>query len=75
MAGEFISGEFPHIYGNPRLVSFAYFLNREYFPEHDELCAAEGEIMIAALMDGAEGEKLAQYSDLNERLFSKYYQR
>ncbi len=75
VAGEFISGEFPHIYGNPRLVSFAYFLNREYFPEHDELCAAEGEIMIAALIDGAEGEKLAQYSDLNERLFSKYYQR
>ena len=37
------------IFGDFRLVSYAYFLEREYFPEHDAHCAAEGERLLAEL--------------------------
>ena len=30
------------IIGDPRLVKYTYFLEREYFPMHDALCMSEG---------------------------------
>ena len=34
-----------HIYGEFRLVKYAQFLAANYFPLHDEMCAAEGYLM------------------------------
>ena len=42
-------GNFPLVVGPFRLTRFAYFLLREVYPAHDELCRAEGEIMLRAL--------------------------
>jgi predicted metal-dependent phosphoesterase TrpH len=35
------------VYADMRLVKYAHFLLREYFPKHDELCRREAEIMQA----------------------------
>ena len=42
-------GNFPLVVGSFRLTRFAYFLLREVYPAHDELCRAEGEIMLRSL--------------------------
>ena len=42
-------GNFPLVVGPFRLTRFAYFLLRELYPAHDELCRIEGEIMLRAL--------------------------
>ena len=42
-------GNFPLVVGPFRLTRFAYFLLREVYPAHDELCRVEGEIMLRAL--------------------------
>jgi len=42
-------GNFPLVVGPFRLTAFVYFLLREVFPRHDELCRVEGEIMRRAL--------------------------
>ena len=42
-------GNFPLVVGPFRLTRFAYFLLREVYPVHDELCRIEGEIMLRAL--------------------------
>ena len=36
----------PRIYGNLRLVKYASFLLREYFPIHDQLCQTQGSVML-----------------------------
>ena len=41
--------EFPTVVGEFRMVKLAYFLLREYFPEHDRLCRCEGEAMLRHL--------------------------
>jgi hypothetical protein len=38
-----------HVYGPMRLVKYAHFLLREFYPGHDALCREEGEAMIAHL--------------------------
>ncbi len=45
VAVEAVEGEFPRLHGPFRLVKLAYFLLREIFPFHDELCAEEGRSM------------------------------
>ena len=45
IAVEAVEGEFPRLCGSFRLVKFAYFLLREVFPLHDELCVEEGRLM------------------------------
>ena len=45
VAVEAVPGEFPRLFGPFRLVRFAYFLLREVFPLHDELCVEEGRLM------------------------------
>ena len=44
-----IPGTYPVIAGPFRLTKFLFFLLREVFPRHDELCRIEGEIMRRAL--------------------------
>ncbi len=45
VAVEAVAGEFPRLFGSFRLVKLAYFLLREVFPLHDELCVEEGRLM------------------------------
>lgn len=40
------TGSIPRIYGNLRLVKYASFLLREYFPIHDQLCKTQGSVML-----------------------------
>ena len=49
VAVHWIPDTFPIAVGPFRLVKFVYFLLREVFPGHDELCRVEGEIMRRAL--------------------------
>ena len=42
-------GNFPLVVGSFRLTRFAYFLLREVYPAHDELCRVEGGIMLRSL--------------------------
>lgn len=45
LAVEALPGEFPHLAGDFRLIRYAYFLLREFYPEHNRLCREEGEAM------------------------------
>ena len=56
-------GNFPLVVGPFRLVRFAYFLLREVYPAHDELCRVEGEIMRRSLA----GEELDARGELARR--------
>ena len=44
-----IPDTYPTVVGPFRLVKFVYFLLREVYPAHDELCRIEGEIMLRGL--------------------------
>ncbi len=44
-----LPGEHPIVAGPYRLCKYTYFLLREYFPNHDELCRVEGEILLRYL--------------------------
>ncbi len=44
-----IPDTYPLVAGPFRLTKLVYFLLREFYPEHDELCRVEGEIMRRAL--------------------------
>ena len=46
IAAEAYKGEFTRFYGDFELVKYAHFLRRNYFPKHNELCRASGELMI-----------------------------
>ena len=46
VAVEAMPGQNPRAHGPFRLVKYALFLIREVFPAHDELCAAEGRLML-----------------------------
>ncbi len=43
------AGDSPQLYGAFRLVRYAYFLWRQYFPAHNELCRDEARMMAEAL--------------------------
>jgi len=74
IAGEFIHGEFPHLFGDFRLVMFAHFLLREYFPEHDEICEAEGALMLDAVLGNSESGKIQKkFKGRIPELFKKYW--
>ncbi len=49
LALEEVPGEFPRLIGDFRLAKLGYFLLREYFPKHRELCRKEGELLLEAL--------------------------
>ena len=41
--------EFPKYYGDFRLVKYAYFLRRAYYPTHDEISQREGRLMLDSI--------------------------
>ncbi len=47
VAVEALPNEKVRAFGPFRMVQYAQFLLREFFPKHDELCAEEGRLMIA----------------------------
>ena len=60
-------GNFPLVVGPFRLTRFAYFLLREVYPAHDELCRVEGEIMLRSLAGDepdARGELARRHGDV-----------
>lgn len=49
VAVECLPGECSRVYGGYRLVKYAHFLLREYFPEHDRACAIDSCAMLEHL--------------------------
>ena len=47
VAVESLPGDYPRAYGPFRLVKYAHFLLRQFYPAHDALCVPEGEAMLA----------------------------
>lgn len=45
--------EYPIMAGDFRLTKFAYFLHREFYPHHNEICQLEGSIMRSYYSEGA----------------------
>lgn len=61
VAVEALPGETPRAYGPFRFVKYALFLMREVFPQHDKLCAEEGELMLNHIAgDRGAASRLAQ---------------
>lgn len=56
-----IPGTYPLVVGPFRLTKLVFFLLREFYPEHDELCAIEGDIMRRALA-GEEPDPVGELS-------------
>jgi len=74
VAVEAVSGEFPRLYGPFRLVQFAYFLMREVFPLHDELCQEEGRLMRShAAGDASAADALGALSGRVEALYRRLW--
>lgn len=77
VAVQNVPGHFPVIAGHLRLVKYAYFLLREYFPLHNILCREEGEIAISALSgDISQEEAVERLSKMKGRvnnLFKRYW--
>jgi hypothetical protein len=72
VAIEALPGAQVLVHGPMRLVKYAHFLLREYFPGHDELCREEGEAMIAYLGgDGSARERLAGMQGRTLELFHR----
>ena len=64
----------PRIWGSFRLVRYAQFLLREYFPEHDELCQAEGNMMLSALRGQLSKEVLAPFAkQLTQKCLDRFF--
>jgi predicted metal-dependent phosphoesterase TrpH len=53
-------GEVAEVYGPFRLVKFAYFLLREVMPQHDVLCAMEGQLMLDHLAGDGQAASILQ---------------
>jgi len=75
VAVEALPGETPRIHGPFRLVKFAHFLLREVFPQHDDLCADEGALMMRHLAGDANAvealrDRRGRAGELYERLWA-----
>ena len=75
LAVEDVEQRFPRYYGDFRLIKFQYFLNREFYPIHDALCAEQA-VLLDRVLDGDDAalEELAKQQTAVEDLFKKYYQ-
>ena len=60
VAVHWIPEEHPVVVGPFRLTKFVYFLIREFYPDHDALCNAEGEIMRRDIAGYGEPDAAAQ---------------
>lgn len=64
----------PRIWGSFRLVRYAQFLLREYFPEHDELCQTEGNMMLSALRGHLSKEVLSPFAkQLTQKCLDRFF--
>ena len=74
VAIESLPNDRPRPVGPMRLVKFALFLEREVFPQHDELCVEEGRLMQAYIA-GKPGaaDDLARLSGRTKALYDKYW--
>ena len=74
VAVEAVEGEFPRLYGSFRLVKLAYFLMREVFPLHDELCVEEGRLMLEYLAgDRGAADALASLRGRTSALYDRLW--
>jgi hypothetical protein len=74
VAVEAVPGEFPRVVGPFRLVKFAYFLLRDFYPLHDRLCAAEGQLLLDHLAgDPGAVARLAALQGQVPALWRKYW--
>lgn len=74
VAGTFYRGSGPELLGDLRYVSFAYYLMREFYPEHDAACKLVGGLMSSYLRGACSDEavKAAGQKHL-QNLFDKYW--
>ncbi len=64
----------PRLWGSYRLVRYAQFLMREFYPEHDELCQTEGNMMLAALRGTVSKEALSAFAkQLTQKCFDRFF--
>ena len=76
VAVHWIPGHAPVAAGSFRLTRFVYFLLREYYPQHDALCAVEGDILRRYLA-GEEPEAKAILKNRKgsvERFMNQYWE-
>ena len=67
-------GEHPFFWGDFRLVRYAEFLQRDFFPEHDEMCVIDGKLMLQTLRGDSPLESVNSISrDCTEKLFRRYW--
>lgn len=66
------AGRADQVYGSYRLVRYTHFLLKNYFVEHDDLCAAEGKAMKAAVRNEKvfENNILSDIESLRNRIFN-----
>lgn len=76
-AVQTVPDHFPIVAGEYRLVRFAYFLLREFYPAHDEVCRRESEPMSAFLANDMEETEMRARLDAmrggTAALFRKYW--
>ena len=68
-----LPGENPHIVGDYRLVKYAYFLLDNYFPIHDELCSASGDVIMEYVLGNTELKTLAEGMEKRISAFEKKF--
>lgn len=73
VAVEALPGEAVHVYGRYRLVKYAYFLIREYFPARDKICRKEGSLLKAYIESKKGIEKIAKVSAEAENFRRSYF--
>lgn len=67
-------GEQPFYWGDFRLVRYAGFLRRNFFPEHDDVCAAEGRLMLQAIRGELTPEAVSGIAaNCTEKVFARYW--
>lgn len=64
----------PILIGSDRLARYAYFLNAQYYPEHDEICKKQGELLLnkdGKIDQAALDELNLKLQDLNIKIWGK----
>ncbi|MHC4562550.1 MAG: PHP domain-containing protein [Planctomycetota bacterium] len=74
IAVESLPNDRPRPVGPTRLVKYALYLEREIFPQHDELCEEEGRLMMAlATGDSSAADLLGRVSGQTKALYDRFW--
>jgi len=74
VAMESLPNDRPRPVGPMRLMKYALFLEREIFPQHDELCLEEGRLMLAYIAgDTDAADALARLSGRTAAMYKRYW--